>query len=246
MHEEVAVYALKRGVHVFSEKPMALSAESCEKMIRASVMSGKKLMIGQCLRFDPVFREIKKYIDEKTYGKVCRAEFSRYSQLPTWTWNNWILDPRQSGGCILDMHIHDVDLINYFFGLPNSVSSVVTEKKAELEAVFTRYFYDDFLVMASADWSLPQKFPFEQRCLINFERAAVSVADGKLTIYTDDDTITPTLSSDDCYMEEIRAFLALALDDTPCTINSLESVSKSISLALCEVESAKRCKTISL
>lgn len=246
MHEEVAVYALKRGVHVFSEKPMALSAESCEKMIRASVMSGKKLMIGQCLRFDPIFREIKKYIDEKTYGKVCRAEFSRYSQLPTWTWNNWILDPGQSGGCILDMHIHDVDLINHFFGLPNSVSSVVTEKKAELEAVFTRYFYDDFLVMASADWSLPQKFPFEQRCLINFERAAVSVADGKLTIYTDDDTITPTLSSDDCYMEEIRAFLALALDDIPCTINSPESVSKSISLALCEVESAKRCKTISL
>ena len=33
MHEEVAVYALKQGVHVFSEKPMALDYESCLEMM---------------------------------------------------------------------------------------------------------------------------------------------------------------------------------------------------------------------
>ena len=64
LHEEVAVYALSHGVHVFSEKPMALSAESCRNMIDTARKNNKALMIGQCLRFDPSYREIKKYIDD--------------------------------------------------------------------------------------------------------------------------------------------------------------------------------------
>lgn len=246
LHEEVAVYALSHGVHVFSEKPMALSAESCRNMIDTAKKNNRALMIGQCLRFDPSYREIKKYIDEKTYGKVCRAEFTRYSQLPTWTWNNWILNPEMSGGCILDMHIHDVDLINYLFGLPASVSSVITESKVELESVFTRYFYDGFLVTSAADWSFPQSFPFTAQCLINFEKATVRLSDGKLTVYTDDSEQEVKIDAGDYYMDEIRAFLGLALDGKPCSVTSAESVSESIALALREVESAKSGKVITL
>lgn len=246
MHEEVVVYALENGVHVFSEKPMALSHESCKNMISAAKKNNKTLMIGQCLRFDPIFRELKRYIDESTYGRVCRAEFTRYSQTPTWTWNNWILDPEQSGGCILDMHIHDVDLINYLFGLPHSVSSVITENKVKLESVFTRYFYDGMLVTSSADWSLPQTFPFTQRCIVNFERATVCISDGKLVVYTDDEVLTPNLSKEDCYTEELRDFLSLIINGKDREITSPESVSDSISLALCEVASAKSGEVIYL
>lgn len=244
MHEEVAVYALERGIHVFSEKPMALSDEGCANMINASKRSGKKLMIGQCLRFSPVFNEVKKYIENGTYGKVYRAEFSRYSQTPTWTWNNWILDPKQSGGCILDMHIHDVDLINWLFGKPKALRSAATEKKAELESVFTQYFYDDLLVTSAADWSLPQTFPFEERCIINFDKATVCASGGKLTVYTDGESFTPELSEETDFVREMRAFLKLALDGEECSETSPESVHLSIKLALKEIESAKTGKTI--
>ena len=47
LHEEVAVYALSRGVNVFSEKPMALRVESCERMIDASKKNDAYLMRGQ-------------------------------------------------------------------------------------------------------------------------------------------------------------------------------------------------------
>ena len=246
MHEEASVYALERGVHVFSEKPMALTKESCGNMLNAAKKSGSKLMIGQCLRFDPIFKEIKKYIDEETFGKVRRAEFSRYSQTPVWSKNNWLLDPAQSGGCILDMHVHDVDLINYFFGMPNSLDSVITETKVKLESVFTRYFYDELLVTASADWSFPQTFPFEQRCITHFEKATVCVLGGQLTVYTDDEAFTPSLSGDDCYIEEMRAFIKLVIDNESCPVISPESVFNSINLALCESESARSKKMISL
>ncbi len=239
MHEEVAVYALERGVHVFSEKPMALTDEGCQNMIDAAKKSGKKLMIGQCLRFEPAFCEIKKYIENGTYGKAYRAEFSRYSQTPTWTWNNWILDPKQSGGCILDMHIHDVDLINWMFGMPNSLRSAITEKKTELESVFTQYFYDDLLVTSAADWSLPQTFPFEQRCTINFENATVCMIDGKLTVYKADESFVPEISAETAFMREMRAFLKLVIDGEECSQTSPESVHSSVKIALREIAAAK-------
>ncbi len=244
MHEEVAVYALNKGIHVFSEKPMALTAEGCNNMIEAAQTNNKKLMIGQCLRFDSRFRKIKEYIDNKTYGEIYRAEFSRYSRTPTWTWKNWILDPKQSGGCVLDMHIHDVDLINWMFGMPNSLRAATTAKKVEFESVFAQYFYDDLLVTASADWSMTQTFPFEQRCIFNFERATVCVVDGKISVYTDKESFSQEFSDDQYFVDEMRAFLKLAVDNEGSAQTSPESIRDSIVLALKEIESARSGETV--
>ena len=178
LHEEISIYALERGVSVFSEKPMALSPEGCDKMIEAAKQSGGKLMIGHALRFDPIYRKIKEYIDENTFGRPLRAEFSRYSATPTWTWNNWILDPTLSGGCAIDMHVHDVDLVNWFFGVPDCLRSVSTNSKTEAESIFTQYFYEGLFVTTAADWALCPTYPFSSRCLINFERATVVVEGG--------------------------------------------------------------------
>lgn len=244
MHEEVAVYALNKGIHVFSEKPMALTADGCERMIEAAKKSGKKLMIGQCLRFDPTYRKIKEYIDNKTFGNIYRAEFSRYSQVPTWSSKNWIIDPKRSGGCIFDMHIHDVDLINWMFGMPNAVRSAVTNTKIELGAIFTQYFYDDLLVTANADWSLPAKFPFEARAIFNFEQAMVTLMGDKLTIYKDDEVITPEITGDTYFVAEMRAFLNYVIDDIPCSDTSPEDIYDSVKLALTEIESSKTLETL--
>jgi len=239
LHKDVAVYALNHGVNVFSEKPMALSIEDCEEMISAAKANNKKLMIGQCLRFDPSFSKLKEFVDSKTYGKVCRAEFTRYSQTPLWTWNNWILDPEKSGGCVLDMHIHDVDLINWIFGIPESLQSVITGNKVEREAVFTQYFYKDFLVISNADWSLSQTFPFEAKCLVNFEKATVVIADGKLTVYEDERSYTPEISKDDYFVSEMKTFLDLVIEGKESSITSAESVAESIKLAIKEIKEAK-------
>lgn len=236
LHEEVAVFALNHGVHVFSEKPMALSIESCKNMIDAANKNGKKLMIGQCLRFSPVYEKLKEYVDNKTFGRAYRAEFVRYSQKPTWTWKDWILNPKQSGGCILDMHIHDVDLINWIFGAPKSLRSASTHVKAERESVFTQYFYDELLVSANADWSMPQTFPFTAWSMVNFENATVRIVDDVLTVYQDGESFIPPLSDEDCFVREMRAFLEIVIDDKPCEITSPESVMETVKIAIQEIQ----------
>lgn len=238
LHAEAAVYALERGIHVFSEKPMALTLSDCTAMVDAANKSGAHLMIGQCLRFDPTMRYLKQCVEETPFGRAYRAEFHRYSQTPLWTKNNWILDPRQSGGCIFDMHIHDTDLINWLFGMPQTVFSSITETKVKAESIFTHYRYEDLLVTSAADWSLTQSFPFESRALICFENAVVDTKNGALTVYKDGESFTPEIADENYFMSEMKAFLDTVSSRAPAPF-SPEEILNSTRLAMLEIESAE-------
>ncbi|MBQ9975472.1 MAG: Gfo/Idh/MocA family oxidoreductase [Clostridia bacterium] len=247
LHEEVAVYALDRGVHTFSEKPMALNLEQCQNMIDASEKSGAFLMIGQCARFQKTVQTVKGYIESGIYGEVYRAEFQRYSQTPMWTWNNWILDPELSGGCVIDMHIHDVDLVNYLFGIPETVRSVMTEKKVKRESVFSQYeMAGGAVILTRGDWSLPQKIPFSASALICFEKACVKMRSDGITVYTDDEIITPDITGEDSHVLEMREFLRCITEGVESEITSPRSVKESVRIALAEVESAETKKKVIL
>lgn len=245
LHEEVAVYAMEKGLDVFSEKPMALTLEGCKHMLDVAEKLKKNLMIGQCLRFAPAFRKLKEFITTEKFGKAYSAEFIRYSQTPRWTWQNWILDPNKSGGCPWDMHVHDVDIMNYLFGMPQAVRAVKTDKKVELGAIFGEFEYGDGLIVsARADWSLPQTYPFEARALIRFEHAAVVVTAEKLTVYQDENAYDVELDGADYFEEEMRAFLKLTIDGEACKESSIRSVYTSMKLVDKEIEAAKKGEKI--
>ncbi len=247
LHAEIAVYALSHGVHLYSEKPMALSLADCDRMIDAARRTGKFLMIGQSSRFSHAYAKLKEYVKEESFGKALRFDFCRWSQTPLWTWNNWILDPEKSGGCVLDMHIHDVDMVNWMFGMPKAVSAFGTENKYPLENVQARYMYDGLFGTGSADWSIPQKFPFTKRFLINFERATAEIANGKLTVYTDDEVVEPPLPADDIHYHAMKTFLRVILDGAPREeISDCETVRNSVAIAFAEIESMKTGKPVTL
>ncbi len=246
LHEEVAVYALSRGVNVFSEKPMALTLEGCENMINTANKNNKKLMIGQCLRFHPGYQKIKEFIDSKKFGNIRGAYFERNSQMPLWTFNNWILDSKLSGGCVVDMHIHDVDLIHWLFGKPNAVQSHARSTKIDLEGVSSCYHYSDFIVYAEADWSLPQTFPFSAKGRIDFDDATVVFENDKLSVYYDKEVFTETYDAEDAFVNEIEAFISMIIDNKPCDVTSPESIRDSVKIVMTELEASKTGETIKM
>ena len=247
LHAEIAVYALSKGVHLYSEKPMALTLEDCDRMIEAAKKTDRFLMIGQTSRFSHAYGKLREYIQSDIYGKAYRFDFCRDSQMPLWSWNNWILDPKQSGGCVLDMHIHDVDLINWFFGMPKAVSAVGTNAKIPMESVSVQYTYDDMLGTGRADWSLPQQYPFTKRFTVNFEKAVVEIGNGKMVVYTDEETFEPELPADDIHYEAMKTFLKVILDGASCEqITSCESIRDSVAIALAEIESMKNAALVEM
>ena len=57
-HAPIAVAAARAGLHVFVEKPMAFSSESCEQMVHAAESNRVKLMVGTMKRYDPAYERL--------------------------------------------------------------------------------------------------------------------------------------------------------------------------------------------
>lgn len=174
LHAEIANKVLNRGIHVFSEKPMAISLEEAQSMLDTAKKNGKRLMIGQCCRYGNRYKKLKEIVDSGEYGKVVRADFWRISPLPIWSWENWFLDEKKSGGAILYLHVHDIDMINFIFGMPKSVLSFATNDKTKHDSVVTRYEYDDKLVTCTGEWGLPSyTYPFQSGFFVKMEKATL-------------------------------------------------------------------------
>lgn len=241
LHADIAIKALEKGLHVFSEKPMARHIDECEAMIEAADKNNKLLMIGQCLRYFPEYVKLKEFIDSKVFGEVIRGEFSRYSLTPTWSWENWLLDYEKSGGAALDLHVHDVDYINWVFGLPKSVTSFATHEVTRFDSIFTTYCYEDKLITSSCDWGITDSFPFRSDSLVRFEKATVELSGGSLIVYPQGSpSYTVDLESIDGYMAELQDFISCIQVNKKSEKNPPESVMNTVKLALAEIASAEK------
>lgn len=121
LHARYTIAALEAGKHVFCEKPLAWTVEECDAVIAAQQKSGKALLIGHCLRFWPQYVKAHELIQAGEMGEVVYARFFRAGGAPTWS--QWLMDGAQSGGAVLDMHVHDVDTALWWFGEPNSIQT---------------------------------------------------------------------------------------------------------------------------
>jgi UDP-N-acetylglucosamine 3-dehydrogenase len=138
LHCEAVKKVAAAGKHVLCEKPMAMTPAECDQMIAATEKAGVKFMIGQVLRFWPEYVVIKEILDSKRLGRVKWASATRMSPPPTWSWQEWLFDPKLSGGAVLDLHIHDLDLLSWLLGKPAQVSAAgVKTKQGGLDNVFT-------------------------------------------------------------------------------------------------------------
>lgn len=242
LHCEATIAALDKGLHVLCEKPMARSVAECEQMIAAAERNGRKLMIGQCLRFWPEYEFLKACVDDGRYGAVTCAYFFRGGGTPKWSHENWLLTKARSGGCLLDQHIHDVDTINWLFGLPQAVSTLGRNiiPGSGYDAISTQYVYPDGKVVnAQDDWTLNGDFGFEMIFRVNFEKAGLLFRTDGLTVYPHDGkSFKPEISHEQGYWYEIRYFIEAIRNNTPIETAPPKSTMQTIRIAEVEERSA--------
>lgn len=174
LHAEVSVKALRAGYHVLCEKPMALNPEQTSAMLAAAKASGKHFMIAHCCRFMGATKLMRDVILSGELGKVCNAEFYREggSREPM-GYQNWFRNGDLSGGVLLDLHIHDVDLIVWLFGMPKAVSAAAKQimTKNGYDSVSVNYFYENGMyINAKSDWSIAHDQFNTRGMRINFEK----------------------------------------------------------------------------
>lgn len=178
LHAELSVKAMEAGFHVLCEKPMARTVEQGQMMIDAAKRTGKLLMSAYCNRFYDAARYIRDLIQTGELGAVRNAEFCREGGPAPTGVDMWFRNAELSGGAMLDLHIHDVDMIRWMFGMPKAVSvvgkSVVTEGGYDI--LSANFLYENnVFVHAFCDW-YTEHDKFNTRVIrVNFEKGYVYV-----------------------------------------------------------------------
>ncbi len=119
-HKDLVLEAAKRGLDIFCEKPLALSAADAQIMDDAVTSAGVLAQVGLVLRYSPLFLKLKSFLDDKHSTGLPMAVVFRDDQcIPVKGVfkSQWRIDPAISGGGTLIEHsIHDLDVLNWFFG----------------------------------------------------------------------------------------------------------------------------------
>ena len=127
IHCEMVCNFLKAGKAVMCEKPMALTMEECEEMMRVEKETGGLLMVGQICRCTPGFAMAKRLVDEGRIGELTFVE-SEYAHnyANARGYGDWRVTPERpgflGGGC------HAVDLLRWIAGDPIEVYAYSNKK----------------------------------------------------------------------------------------------------------------------
>ncbi|TIC81537.1 Gfo/Idh/MocA family oxidoreductase [Nocardioides sp. GY 10113] len=121
-HYPMVRAALERGLHVFCEKPLTLSAGQSEELAALAAERGLTSQVGYHNRFVAAFAEAARLVAEGAIGTVHHALAEAYGPV--------VLKPRggtwrsrrsEGGGCLYDYAAHPLDLLTWFLGEPTGV-----------------------------------------------------------------------------------------------------------------------------
>lgn len=168
-HVGLVIEALRAGKHVVCEKPVSVDAFDVSRVAEAAYRSGKLCMPAMCMRFWPGWALLKELVRTGEHGAVVSASFSRLGSPPDWA-KDFYADVSRTGGPLVDLHIHDADIVHWLFGTPTEVSSTGT-----LMHVTTQYRFEHGPAHVVAEGGQDQApgFGFSMRYVVNFERATV-------------------------------------------------------------------------
>lgn len=159
-HAPMVRSALERGLHVFCEKPLTLSAKESEELTELARSKGLIAQVGYHNRFIGTFTEIKKLLDAGALGRVSHVQAEAYGPVvlkpskPTWRGK-----AGQGGGCLYDYAAHPLNLVNWYFGRPTGCTGAMLKSgfSAEVddEVYASLSFGDGPTAQLSVNWSDP-------------------------------------------------------------------------------------------
>lgn len=150
-HKKVALDAIRKGINILVEKPIADTVEHADEIIKAAHKKGVKLMVGHVERFNPAIMKLKELIDGGLLGKVVSISAKRVGPY----------SPRiRDVGIVLDLGTHDIDIMSYLYGekikqVYASAGSVVHSH--EDHAIITLSFDSGSSGVIDTNWLTPHK-----------------------------------------------------------------------------------------
>lgn len=129
-HVEVALAALDAGKHLFIEKPLALRADECDRLIERAGQSPRKAMVGFNMRWHRLVRQAREIIEQQRLGplELIRTAFTSpirsRQNVPEWRKRREL-----GGGALVEMAVHQFDM--WRFLLQSEVEEVAVMSRSD-------------------------------------------------------------------------------------------------------------------
>ena len=253
-HAKLAIAALKAGKHVFCEKPLCRTAAEVTQIVAAAKKAKGFFNVGLCVRAWPEYRTAWEYFKAGKAGKMLSATFKRVSPgVDGNSWQNWYMDGKISGGALLDLHVHDTDEVNYFFGVPKAVTAVgatVVSKNGGIDHVVTTYdFGDGRLVMAEGGWEQAKGATFEMSFTIVCEKATLKLDSTGFNVFLKNGKkLTPKLdvkNGPTGWHQELAYFVGCVQRGVkPTKYQTIDSIADTMKIVFAEEKSVKAKKAV--
>ncbi|MFC0681071.1 Gfo/Idh/MocA family protein [Lysobacter korlensis] len=157
-HYALVNQALDRGLHVFCEKPLSLSAAQSEELAARAADLGLVTQVGYHNRFVGAFQEVKRLLDSGVIGEVSHVLAESYGPVVLKPkGSTWRSKRETGGGSLYDYAAHPLDLLSWFLGEPVAAGGTVLGRIFSAETddeVYSTLFYEGGTsAQLSVNWS---------------------------------------------------------------------------------------------
>jgi predicted dehydrogenase len=129
LHSDYSVEAARAGVHVLCEKPMAVMADECRRMIRTAQTNRVKLMVGYRLRFHPAHAKMLELVRDGAVGTP-KTISSEYTTRADGGGDDPRLQRRLGGGTVYDLGATCIHAARALFGTEPAQVMAMTARSA--------------------------------------------------------------------------------------------------------------------
>lgn len=216
-HHELAIRALRAGLHLLIEKPLASSYEEGLKIVEEAEKREKVVGVGYIERFNPAITFLKQVVDERRLGEPLLLEFVRE--------NRW-LGRMKDVGIIYDTVVHDIDTARYLLAEePIMVFSRFGYVRGKMEdiALLILEFPKRHLASMIANWITPKK---ERRLRAVFTDGVVEIdfITQEVRIEDANGTRIPRRRWEEPLMLEDKAFVESVKNGKPFLISAKDAL----------------------
>jgi len=252
-HSDEVEIAAKLGVHVFIEKPIALTSEQGWRMVNVAEHAGIVTQVGFMFRFGEAIEHLKGMIDSGHTGPVglMSARYFCNSLHASW-WRKRDL----SGGQLVEQVIHMVDLMRFLMGDATTVYSrqenlfhkdVEDYTVEDVSATIFSFSKGGLGVIYATNGAIPNRWINDYRVVSKNLTAEFTDANHATFHHTTDPNRQPEViaSGRDIYLSEMQDFLT-AIRTGHKTRTPLQEGAKSLDLALAAMHSAQTEREVRL
>jgi len=151
LHKKVALDVIASNTNLLVEKPIADTLENAISIVDAAHKEKLTLMVGHIERFNPAVVKMKEIIDRGDLGRIVSISSRRVGP-----YNPRIRDV----GVILDIGVHDIDVITHFYNKPVSevyaIAGRVMHSHEDYASILLR-FENNKAGVVETNWLTPHK-----------------------------------------------------------------------------------------